>query len=765
MKSYKKIFLSLASLITLGFSNQAQARITSVTITGEIESITLDGPVTDHFAGGTMKVDGQTVIIPRNLVIELPVHKLTLSQLYSEAPDSCKLVGQTGLASSDSVTCNTTVGGMGSIASILANRQEDGRVIAGQVGIEKSQKSLTGVVTYIDHTQGYFRLNGDFSFNSGGTLVRINDPWGRHTIQSGLGCGAGANCSHDQRFSVDNGYYTIMFNNGYPVCIPSTQIGDLTFSKRTTGSDELGVGDPLCPQSNRTGQFSSNSYVFAPLILGDHVLVAGSYELIDGVRLFSAYSLKIHDALTTQRGQPDYLTFAEVEVDVAGFEQNRQKSLYIGFTTLGDSQVDLFSLNHNPANGEAVERIIGTTVGNPDTINQGIVPNGEGIFKIGYDIDFLVGTKGKGPCENLANGGFTVENGGCVGGANATLSEQLKVLTPAFREVVGRSRNKIGNPTTGVPAIGPSFDISGNEAPNGEYVAGAGVGFAEWEEINLRLGWMPFIFEGIPWLLDRRLGPGGCENDPNSPISCQTVATSENVMRLDPFPYSGLDPRGQASALPIRDSILSYYPFSATNRLSYPPSWGITEILGSPITNEDIYSVYTDEQSVLISPLSNDQDGGGGIDPLSLEIVSPPTHGVLSSNGNGTLTYTPNQVGLVTTDMFTYRVAGNNGIFSREESVILNVRERIQPNLTITRAQVRSGRAELQVRGSHALVPNASISLYTQNGVLIGTVAVEPTLGSWIFRRQIDPALLPITTINVRSNYNGNATANVVQLR
>lgn len=765
MKKNKSFLSSLFAFFGVFlFGNEAGARITSVTLTGEIEQITLNGDVNDHFVSGTIKLDGQTVIVPRNLIIDLPVYKMTLSQLYREAPENCKALNQTGLTSTDSSLCNTSVGGTGAIAHILANRQEDGRVIAGQVEIEKSQKSLTGVVTFIDYNQGYFRLNGDFSFDSGGTIVRINDPWGRHTIQSGVGCGQGINCSPDYRFAVDNGYYTVMFNNGYPVCIPSTQIGDTTFSKRTSGSDSLGNGDPFCPQTNR-GAFSSNSYVFAPLILGDHVLVSGGYEQISEVKFFSAHSLKIHDALTTQRGQPDYLTFAEVEVDVAGFEQNRQKSLFIGFTTLGDSQLNLYGLHHNPISGEAIEKIIGTTVGNPETINQGIVPNGEGIFKIGYDIDFLVGTKGKGPCENLANGGFTVETGGCVGGASATLSEQLKIMTPVFREVVARSRNKIGNPAAGIAAIGNSFDLSGNEAPNGESVSGAGVGFAEWEEINLRLGWMPFIFEGIPWLLDRRLGPSGCENDPNSPITCQTTAGSQNILRLDPFPYSGLDPRDQASALPIRDTILSYYPFGPVNRLSYPPSWGITEILGAPVTNEDIYTVFNDEPSLLISPLLNDQDGGTGLNPLSLEIVVPPTKGIASLNGNGTITYTPSGVTAIGTDIFTYRVAGTTGIYSREESVLINLRERVAANLTVTRAQLRNTRLELQVRGTHTLANGATVSLYTTSGVLIGTVPVEPTLGTWIFRRQINPNLLPLNSVNVRSNYNGNATVNVIQLR
>lgn len=57
----------------------------------------------------------------------------------------------------------------------------------------------------------------------------------------------------------------------------------------------------------------------------------------------------------------------------------------------------------------------------------------------------------------------------------------------------------------------------------------------------------PFIFTGEPWLLDRRLGPGGF--GPADVNRVGPVAFGADFA-LGPFPCSGLDPREQAG-LPV----------------------------------------------------------------------------------------------------------------------------------------------------------------------------------------------------------------------
>ena len=53
---------------------------TGVIISGEIERITITQRL-DHWSGGIMQVGGQGVIIPRNLLIDLPANRLTLKEI------------------------------------------------------------------------------------------------------------------------------------------------------------------------------------------------------------------------------------------------------------------------------------------------------------------------------------------------------------------------------------------------------------------------------------------------------------------------------------------------------------------------------------------------------------------------------------------------------------------------------------------------------------------------------------------------------------
>ena len=72
-------------------------------VSGEIERIFLDAPG-DVYAGGQIVVGGQNIIIPRNLLLDLPANRLTLQQLFTQAPPACQTTHETGLAATDA--CN-----------------------------------------------------------------------------------------------------------------------------------------------------------------------------------------------------------------------------------------------------------------------------------------------------------------------------------------------------------------------------------------------------------------------------------------------------------------------------------------------------------------------------------------------------------------------------------------------------------------------------------------------------------------------------------
>lgn len=645
--------------------------ITAAPVEGVIKNMTVNDP-SDIWSGGTITIGGaieQTIIIPRNLVIDLPAARFTLQQFVAEGLSIPGVpifgVGVTGQA----------------VATILANRQPDGKIIAGDVLIHKGVEHVMGTVTFINHTDGYFRVNGNLGMDDG-LMVRINDPTGKHTIQQGLGCTPGnlVNCSADIRFGNDPDNYTIGAVTGFPACIPSTVVG----GNRVQGSNAVGAGDSFCPASNRTADFVvPNSTLFAPLQVGDSVTAEGNMETIGAVQFLSAHTMRVNVALTTLDlpTQPDYLFWEEVEWDIAGFQNERARVLLIGFSTLGNSQVDVFSLHYNPATGLPIEYPLASTVGNPTTINLGIPPFGTSIFKIRYNVDFLVGApvnEGLSPCTNLANAGITILNP-CT--TLKTMDDEFKVVSPVSRDLVGKTRR--------VTPLNPgvvTLDIQGMPSQNGRYVTPVGIGHTtpEMTEVNLALLPTPFNFEGVPWAQDRRLSPAGCAINPvtDAPECESTMVKSVGSLYLDPFPYSGQDPRSQSPSFAQkvsemgRNRVLAFHPFGLTDLLPFPAGGAGTAPVGpapnsAPVANADAATATTGI-SLPIDVALNDTDADGTINLASVVIATQPVNGSATPNANGTVTYT--SVALFTgTDTFAYKVADNAGAISNAATVTVTV--------------------------------------------------------------------------------------------
>src|SRR5262249_27069924 len=129
---------------------------------------------------------------------------------------------------------------------------------------------------------------------------------------------------------------------------------------------------------------------------------------------------------------------------------------------------------------------------------------------------------------------------------NGTVAEQFAVLNPIPHEVRARTGKKIADLALPNPIL-RTLDLHGEEAQNGEYlfpmgIGLGGVGVPEFIEIDADRWDFPTSFPGIPWNLDRRLGPGGCNG------TCEA-----NPQPLDPFPFEGInaDPRLQSGLLPV----------------------------------------------------------------------------------------------------------------------------------------------------------------------------------------------------------------------
>lgn len=585
-----KLVAALATVLVGGFAaGSAHAAAAKAGVIGEIEHITLNDP-TDHWSGGTIEVAGHSIILPKNLLLDLPANRLTLWQLFDQAPEPCRSRGETGLAKGD--TCNTA--GMGGIASISANKTLNGNVIAGDVLIEKGQEDITGTVTYINYDEGYLRIDGTPGADTGGFMARMNDPTTRHTVQVGKGCSADTighpNCSADPRFALDADNYVNVATTGYPMCIPSTISRSWTagfpasgtgfdVSPAVTGSATVkavsntgvtaGTGDLLCPDTNRTADLIvADSRRFAPIKVGDSIQVQGNFETVDGVRFLSFHTSTTLVALATKSAltQPDYMIPEEVFVEAPAFENLRTRSLLIGFSTR-PPDILFWTLHYDPVTGTRHEKPYATTAGCDAVTAVGTcsaagllgAPNlgaaGGNIFRIRYDIDFVIGAKALlDPCAHLNAEprfgvasfcpGWTTTGKPALYNAQA-IADMFAVLSPEPHELQARTGHALAAKKAGYDL--QTVDIKGAAATNGQYLYPLGINLggiemADFLEINVGALNKPTPFSGIPWNLDRRLSPNGCRLDAAGVPACDATPQP-----LTPFPYEGYDPRTQTN--------------------------------------------------------------------------------------------------------------------------------------------------------------------------------------------------------------------------
>lgn len=387
-------------------------------ITGFIQEATLDsaGAICQasdpRLAGGTFKVNGITVIVPCNTILQMPAATLTWQELFSLAPRDIGLpLGangiptQTGLALNDTVTLPVATPYNGPLPSYEVHVQGNvvnGKYIAGLIFI--SQQSLNlgqGTITSIDYAKGELQIATTKDANPVIVRVRINDPIGRFGKSHG-GTGSGAALiepGYDQRFSIDEESPTVHAVTGYPMCIPRTN----PFSE---------ADDPLCPQANRPrspnckslpspfpdfvqpadGQFCttfvmdppgtiaapcptgtncapppSDPTQQAPFEIGDFIDFQGTLKVDSQGPYISAHtiigSLGIY---TTPGTMPAYMA---IEVLLQGtssqpllnLPQEATSRIKVeGFSTDPVSLVDIYAIDVDPQTGATSDRLLGT---------------------------------------------------------------------------------------------------------------------------------------------------------------------------------------------------------------------------------------------------------------------------------------------------------------------------------------------------------------------------------------------------------------------
>ena len=128
--------------------------VTSFDMTGHLQAATLNG--TGPLAGGTLTVNNQVVVVPANLLVQLPATFLTWPELFRLAPAPYTPT-QTGLALSDTPPPITAYE-----VHAQGNRVGD-QYIAGMVTISQVMLSTgQGYINYVDYGQAELRV-GDSS--------------------------------------------------------------------------------------------------------------------------------------------------------------------------------------------------------------------------------------------------------------------------------------------------------------------------------------------------------------------------------------------------------------------------------------------------------------------------------------------------------------------------------------------------------------------------------------------------------------------------
>ena len=269
-------------------------------VSGTLTAIYVDRP-DDRLSPGRIVVGAEPVSVPPMVAIELPGDVLTLQELFARAPALCRAAHESGLVAADG--CRrppreqteharvwTAAGDRTphthfdpaptdepppTVATVVAARAADGGLVATAITLTRTDESVWGAVTFVNDEEGYLRINGAFGLDEGGALLRINDPEGRQSVQSGTGCGAEGNCSPDVRFKANTSETSVRFDAGYPACIPG------------------GLGD-ACARASRPVRTALDGNAMLPILSGDHVTARGGFEVHDGVRVFWAHTLVDH---------------------------------------------------------------------------------------------------------------------------------------------------------------------------------------------------------------------------------------------------------------------------------------------------------------------------------------------------------------------------------------------------------------------------------------------------------------------------------------
>ena len=457
-------------------------------IVGFIDAATVE-PQEDGFSGGgTITVNGTTIVVPQNTLLQMPAFALTWQEVFSMAPAPYGPI-QSGLAKADdpmpAVTYEVRVQG-----NRLKGPDGVERYIAGLMFIaQQSLNGGAGFINHIDYATGELRVGGTMGDAATGARVRINDPAGKF----------GRAWTHDARFTIDEDNPTVRSETAYPMCVPrfdpaAQDDPDCPQKNRPKGPDAnyltvLTMDPPICDDAGcprepaprevcaESGRTCTNPLRMAPFEVGDYVDYSGALITDEHGDLVAAHSVVANVGLFTAPGtQPTYTAVDVVLLGVGGVpdpflpQEATVRSKLEGFTTDPTSLgVDLYAIDVDACTGQESWRYYASAAVDPGGVLGAVA--GRWRWTPNVDAPLLP------PTRNMLaiswNGLYMDWNTG----ASRTPSgiEAGRYLAPNFEFIFPENRG-IGNPP--VPSnfqdfpflasgSGPYYGASGGEEPLG----------------------------------------------------------------------------------------------------------------------------------------------------------------------------------------------------------------------------------------------------------------------------------------------------------
>ena len=423
------LVLTLTLPWAIGASAQAPTPTPQFAFTGFIQAATLDtsgaictppndpgtGKPSDRLRGGTMTVNGITMTVPCNSIVQFPAATFSWGDLFDpaiSAPVGSFYIGFPAAPVPANPTVSNTKLGLAlsdnpmpfpSFEVTVNGNVVNGTYIVGLIVPIEQQvlNASSGLVSSIDYTIGAFRVGGipnDPACSANitsplcsGSLVQINDSV-TDAGPNGDSGRWGLTHSPDPRFSGDFENTTIHASTGIPVCIPRVAppaidtecpLKNRPLNGSSFGSDPfLAANAPLKTFTMPTPAQADANLTLpdprkqVPIMVGDQVNYIGTLYKINPLladntsanTYISAHTVEDVLGIFTAPGVPPaYVTIEEMLIGtggagIAGILQEASTRLtVVGFTTDPTRLVDTYAIDVNPCTGQETIRLLATT--------------------------------------------------------------------------------------------------------------------------------------------------------------------------------------------------------------------------------------------------------------------------------------------------------------------------------------------------------------------------------------------------------------------